>query len=252
MRLREIAASKEKTAVITFGRFNPPTTGHKVLVDKMLEFRGDHYIFLSHKHDLVKNLLSYKDKRFFVEKFFPDVTIGPKDIHSPLQALEYVFNQGYTKVLFVVGSDRVQSFSKMIADNNGKTFKFKFIEVINAGDRKIADGSDAGMSSSKLRSIAARGDFARFQQGVPSTFLAKELYDLLRKAIKSSQSKSKQLVGETASAGASSAGGIASSVSSKPINKRSKTRSQRKNKDGTVKNALDYNGNIFTGNTIRR
>lgn len=54
----------------------------------------------------------------------------------------------------------------------------------------------------------------------------------------------REIFTETASAGSTSAGGVASVVS----NKKTKT-TTRKNKNGTVKNALDTNDNIF-GNTV--
>lgn len=54
----------------------------------------------------------------------------------------------------------------------------------------------------------------------------------------------REIFKETASAGSTSAGAVSSVVS----NKKAKP-SVRKNKNGTVKNALDTNDNIF-GNTV--
>ena len=55
-----------KTAVFTFGRFNPPTIGHEILVDKVATVakrnRGDAFIFPSSSQDAKKNPLDYKDK----------------------------------------------------------------------------------------------------------------------------------------------------------------------------------------------
>ena len=56
--------------------------------------------------------------------------------------------------------------------------------------------------------------------------------------------KIREIFRETASTGSTSAGAVASVVS----NKKTKT-TTRKNKNGTVKNALDTNDNIF-GNTV--
>lgn len=50
---------------------------------------------------------------------------------------------------------------------------------------------------------------------------------------------------ETASAGGTSAGAVAS------VNTTSKKKKQQKNKDGTVKNALDSD-NILAGKTVKR
>ena len=55
-----LVEAKEKGAVFTFGRFNPPTTGHAKLVDKLKkESRGDDVLlFTSHSNDKQKNPLN--------------------------------------------------------------------------------------------------------------------------------------------------------------------------------------------------
>jgi len=45
MRLREIFEAPETTAVMAFGRMNPPTIGHAKLVDAVVSQGGDPYIF---------------------------------------------------------------------------------------------------------------------------------------------------------------------------------------------------------------
>ena len=46
MRLRQLFESP-RTAVMAFGRMNPPTIGHQKLVEKIKSIPGDHYVFLS-------------------------------------------------------------------------------------------------------------------------------------------------------------------------------------------------------------
>ena len=56
---------KDKGAVFTFGRFNPPTTGHAKLVDKLKKASSGGYkplLFTSHSNDKKKNPLSHKQK----------------------------------------------------------------------------------------------------------------------------------------------------------------------------------------------
>jgi hypothetical protein len=57
--------------------------------------------------------------------------------------------------------------------------------------------------------------------------------------------KLREIFAETASAGSTSSGSVATVVPGK----KSPSVSKRKNKNGTVKNALDTNDNIF-GNTV--
>ena len=65
--------AKEKGATFTFGRFNPPTTGHAKLVKKLEQSSKGGYvplIYTSHSSDPKKNPLSYKQKITYLKKFF--------------------------------------------------------------------------------------------------------------------------------------------------------------------------------------
>ena len=66
-----------KKAVFTFGRFNPPTTGHEKLVKKLLQIgRGtDVLLFSSHSNDKRKNPLSHRDKVKYLKKFFGRIVV---------------------------------------------------------------------------------------------------------------------------------------------------------------------------------
>ena len=61
------------TVYFTFGRMNPPTVGHGILLDKITKLSGsDPYkIYLSHSVDSKKNPLEYKDKVKYARKMFP-------------------------------------------------------------------------------------------------------------------------------------------------------------------------------------
>lgn len=65
------------TAVVTFGRMNPPTVGHLALVEKMLSIsldeRAQPLIFLSHSYDPKKNPLAYEEKLDLVKKAFGEI-----------------------------------------------------------------------------------------------------------------------------------------------------------------------------------
>ena len=70
----ELREGTLKTAVFTFGRFNPPTVGHEVLVNKIETVakrnRADAFVFLSSSQDSKKNPLDYKNKVKWMKKMF--------------------------------------------------------------------------------------------------------------------------------------------------------------------------------------
>ena len=59
-------AKKSKKIVITFGRFNPPTAGHHLLAQRVIqhanESGAEHRIYGSMSHDPKKNPLSPENK----------------------------------------------------------------------------------------------------------------------------------------------------------------------------------------------
>ena len=58
-KIRAKGKNKMKTVVFTFGRFNPPTTGHIKLVEKLVktarEYSANYRIYLSRSQDAKKN-----------------------------------------------------------------------------------------------------------------------------------------------------------------------------------------------------
>ena len=167
MHLRELFEADGKTAVFAFGRMNPPTIGHKKLVDKMAGYPGDHFLFLSHTQKPKTDPLSFAEKVFFAQKSFgSNVTVGNKDVKTIIQAMQHLQSQGYNEVIYVAGSDRVESFTKLLNTYNGKDYEFDSIDVVSAGERDPdAEGAE-GMSASKLKAAAVEDDFETFKQGV--------------------------------------------------------------------------------------
>ena len=82
------------------------------------------------------------------------------------------------------GSDRVQSYDKMISKYNGIEYTFRNLEVVSAGERGDPDADGAeGMSASKMRAAALQSDFNSFREGMPRTISdndCKALMDKIR------------------------------------------------------------------------
>lgn len=200
MLLRELFEQTSKVAVLAFGRMNPPTIGHAKLVDKIKSVPGDHFLFLSHSQDPKKDPLDFNTKLKFAKAFFPGIEIGREGVNTPVVALQYIQSLGYTDVVFVAGSDRVDGFQKLFDTYNGNPdksgkipFQFDSITVISAGERDPdADGAE-GMSASKMRAAAAAGDFESFSQGTPNPKLAQQMYDAVRKNMGIAENSDKHL-----------------------------------------------------------
>ena len=176
------AAVPEQLAVITLGRFNPPTAGHEFLFDTISSVakknKGDVRIFTSHSQDPKKNPLPWPVKVKFLRKMFPQLgrsIIKEKSIRNIFDALVYLHKQGYNSIIMVVGSDRVPEFEKLIPKYNGIDarhgfYEFKNIDVISAGERDPDMDTVSGISASKARAAAASDDLEAFRKTMPAKF----------------------------------------------------------------------------------
>lgn len=193
MRLRELFEAPA-TAVMAFGRMNPPTIGHAKLVDAIKSQPGDPFIFLSQTQKPKTDPLSFQDKLRYAKFFFPEVTIGNPEVKTIIQALQKVEALGYQQLIYVAGSDRVQAFDELLNKYNGKDFTFKSIKVVSAGERDAdAEGAE-GMSASKLKKLAAEGKLEDwtdetgkkqpgFRSGVPKPEVADEMFAAVRQGM---------------------------------------------------------------------
>ena len=182
MKLRQLFESPT-TAVIAFGRMNPPTIGHQKLVQAIKSHNGDHYVFLSQSQKPKTDPLAFTDKLRYAKFFFPEVTIGHPQVKTIIQALQKINELGYEDLIYVAGSDRVQAFEELINKYNGKDYNFKNIQVVSAGERDPdAEGAE-GMSASKMRQAAADGNLEAFTEGTPRPELAEEMFAAVRQGM---------------------------------------------------------------------
>ena len=199
MKFREfLQEQKEKHAVMAFGRMNPITVGHEKLVNKVKDIAdkvgGSAHIVVSHSQDSKKNPLTSSQKVKHAKRAFPGVNVSASSPDAPnfLAQAAKLHKQGVTHLHMVGGQDRVGEFHKLLHKYNGVkgphgSFNFKKIEVHSAGDRDPDAEGVEGMSASKMREHAAKGNFKKFRSGVPSSMSdqhAKEMYDHVRKGMK--------------------------------------------------------------------
>ena len=184
-----------KTAVVAWGRANPPTVGHEKLFDKTIEHakqvNGDSHIYVSHSQDTRKNPLSSSEKVNLIKKSYRNtknlhVNSSSKESPSILHIASKLHKEGYQHLHLVAGSDRVEQYHKLLHDYNGKegphgSYNFKSIKVISAGHRDPDSEGAEGMSGSKLRSHAIAGNKEEFKKGMMSGLSDKDKEDVYNK-----------------------------------------------------------------------
>ena len=179
--------------VFTFGRFNPPTTGHEKLINKVKSVAGsnDYKIFPSYSQNQNKDPLPHSLKVAYMRKMFSRHArniVADKKAITAMNIAVSLYDQGYTELTMVVGSDRVKEFERLLTTYNGVSgkrhgfYNFKKIKVVSAGDRDPDADDVSGMSASKMRQAAVDGKVQEFESGVPKGFRdARKLYRDVRK-----------------------------------------------------------------------
>lgn len=191
----EYLTEEKGEMTFVFGRFNPPTTGHEKLFDtlKKISLGGAYRVYASQSSDPKKNPLEFKTKVKFLRKMFPKYArniMADSDIRNVMDICVKLYDQGYTKVTMVAGSDRVNEFETLLNKYNGVEarhgfYQFKdLIKVVSAGDRDPDSDDVSGMSASKLRAAAAANDLDTFAKGMPKGYReVTDLFNAVRKGM---------------------------------------------------------------------
>ncbi len=177
----EIIEARGDTALFTFGRFNPPTTGHEKLMEAVAKQAkknsAPYYIFASHSENAKKDPLPYAKKLAYMKKMFPKHarSLVVDKARNVFEIAVTLHNKGHKSIIMVVGSDRVSEFDALLNKYNGTEarhgyYGFDNIEVVSAGERDPDAEGVTGMSASKMRAAAVANDFDQFKLGLPSTF----------------------------------------------------------------------------------
>ena len=179
-------------AVVVFGRFNPPTTGHEKLLksaaSEASRTGADLRIYPSRTVDAKKNPLQPGTKIEYMQKMFPDYENDIKDDPNAKTIFDVLVacnNLAYKSVTIVVGQDRLAEFQGLAQKYNGELYEFEEIKVISAGARDADAEGLEGMSASKMRDAAAKDDFKAFAKGIPNigNMDKKNLYNILQKSM---------------------------------------------------------------------
>ena len=163
-----------KSVVFAFGRFNPPTTGHELLIKVVQKLaksnKADHVIYASRTQDKKKNPLSVDRKIHFLKLMFKGVNFAPAtEQERTFIEVAKALNKKYKNIIMVAGSDRVPEYEKLLNTYNGKDFNFDTIQVVSAGERDPDADDASGMSASKMRAVAIKGNYTEFKKGLPSS-----------------------------------------------------------------------------------
>jgi nicotinic acid mononucleotide adenylyltransferase len=151
-------SNSNKHAFFTFGRFQPPTIGHGLLLDTIVAradaVNGDAYAFVSGSKDSEKNPLTVETKIEYLEKMHAD-----KPIHfvntklccknNIFGIVNYLIGEpfNYTHIIMVIGSDRVETFRNMFQKYPDIFAKMSFVKAGNTRTTSLTRSSTVETTS---------------------------------------------------------------------------------------------------------
>jgi nicotinic acid mononucleotide adenylyltransferase len=196
---------KKDKVVVTFGRFSPPTKGHKALFDNIsnlaTEHNADAFVFVldCYGGSCSANPLSIDIRLNILKKMYPTtnlkfvkiVTKSDKNVEEIVRIVtDLVESKKYPieNIMIVEGSDRVKDFQELVdtiidrkvatleiiekasdaLKETAKTYEGKRITVLQAGkNRKNQfNGTAESISATLVKKAALDGNIQAFTDGV--------------------------------------------------------------------------------------
>jgi len=160
-----------RKAIFVFGRFQPPTVGHAIVIDAISKMASeqdaDGYVFVSSSYDTVKNPLTVEEKIQVLLKqhagkqvTFVDTTLCKcRTIFSIINSIK---EAGYTELTFLVGSDRVEDFQSTI----GKYHPDVIVASVGQERNTNESNDPSSVSGTRLRGLAKKENIKEFSKFV--------------------------------------------------------------------------------------
>lgn len=159
----------EQTAVIAIITGQPPTIDTEKTI-KVVKFvakqnKAQAYILYPNKQDSDTNPLSESQKKYWLERFFPQTIFIPINDNVDKQSMlttaaKMCYNSGCKHLIVIAHNTHAPVFQNLLkAYNNTDMFRFKSWKVVSSGE-SIA-------SKEKVLGLATKDDVAEFRKMLP-------------------------------------------------------------------------------------
>ena len=172
-------AVDDTRAVVSFGRHQPFTNGHKKVLDTVeseAEKRGAQAHFItSHSEGTGKNPVPVKTKIKLIKKVAkPTTKVYSSDKEHPriIDQLSKLHAVGVRHITYVGGKGQVEPVTDLIKKYNGVAgkhgyYNFDTINSKSSGDRDPEAKGTEGVSGTKIRAMARAGDEEGIKKEIP-------------------------------------------------------------------------------------
>jgi len=119
---------------------------------------GKPFVVVTHTQNSKRNPLNQNEKINILKARYPNVEFlrTSREEPRPQQLVNRLRNRGYNNLTLVVGSNRVNTFSRILEPKN--------VRVVSAGNRNASASGIAGMSATKVRAMAMNQNLKKFRE----------------------------------------------------------------------------------------
>ena len=108
--------NKSKVAIYIFGRMNPPTRGHELMIQRVKNMAARHdmtpYVFVSRTQNMRNNPLSHNHKIKILQTMFPNIANRIINHRNIFSSAKFIRNSNFNHVILVAGSNRAPQYAK--------------------------------------------------------------------------------------------------------------------------------------------
>lgn len=151
---------KNDKVVVVFGRMNPPTLGHKKMIDEAAEIAFEEdaelVIALVNTQNRVTDPLTFDEKANIIRAEYEAMNIVEVPHEKGLFGCLKMMSEEHENIILVAGSDRAFNYKEKLKKYNGKDFTFNGWEV------RTLQRSKEELSATDLRNAVKANEVSTF------------------------------------------------------------------------------------------
>jgi hypothetical protein len=161
-----------KKAIFVFGRMNPPTVGHRTLINKAIQtgeiMNAEVHVYVTKTQKRETDPLPPNLKKEILNSMYPNMKSKIFMESSIPVIMQKMKNGNYGEVYMMVGSDRLKNFQWV-------KNKLCVTNVLSGGQRDPTAAGAGGMSATVARRTARQGSVQNFSRCINASRLSPEL-----------------------------------------------------------------------------
>lgn len=171
-----------KKAIFVFGRMNPPTVGHRALINKAIQtgqnMNADVHVFVSKTQKRETDPLPPNLKKEILNSMYPNMKNKIYTESTVGAVIQQMKNRNYKEIYMMVGSNRVNNFQWIKTTTCAKN--------VLPGGQRDPNSLDpvVRMSATNARAAARNGSTENFGQCINSERLSPELIQRIYNTIR--------------------------------------------------------------------